>query len=310
MSEADAAKLMEDGEKRLTKFAPFTSTEEKHEKAREKFLQAATQYKACNNWTGAGMAFKRAADMSTKLKSEVDLADDLLNSGQAFRKGGDPRAEEMLNTVVDLYDKNGKFSQAAKVCTQIADLGGPTAEQWYSRAVRYMRNEGSKISSHDIVMKMAMKMIEAGRFEAARVEFEKMAREYCDEHLTRSAAKKHFFNALCCTVAQWTSDNLVESVALLQGRFQEYTDLDPMFNDSTLEYRLMLGIIEAGELGLDGGYDKFGDAVAEYEEITPLDTFRQRMLLRGKMALRPPKSGGGGGGAAAPNGGGGEDDTN
>lgn len=283
MSETEAAKLMDEGEKRLTKFAPFTSTEEKCEKAREKFLQAATNYKACLNWVGVGMAYKRAADMSQKIKSEVDLVDDLMNAGTAFRKSGDPRAEEVLNGVVDLYDKAGKYSQAAKVCTQIGDMGGETSDQWYKRAITYMRNEGSKITSHDVVKKMIAKMLEQGRFEAARIEYEKMGREHLDAHLTRGSAKTCLFNALLCTVAQVTAQSLVESTAVLEGRFQEYQDLDPQFTEHTREFMLIKDLIQAFN---DDNYDGYTDAVAEFENVMPLDTVRMKLVLRGKNALR------------------------
>ena len=53
MSDEKAEQLMKEAEKQANKFAPFTSSEEKYEKAREKYLQAATMYKASSNFAGA-----------------------------------------------------------------------------------------------------------------------------------------------------------------------------------------------------------------------------------------------------------------
>lgn len=283
MSEEKGEQLMQEGEKRLTKFAPFTSSEEKHETAREKFIAAATQFKACNNWARAASAYERAADMSTKLKSEMDLAEDCQNAALAYRKIGDPRASQLLTKVVDMYDKNGKYSQAAKFCVNIADSGDPDAVDWYKRAIRYYRNENSRVTANELVEKMAMINIKKGEYAEARETYEKLANEALDDRLSRGSARKLFFMALLCNIADLSSTNIAEGVSLLADRFNDYTSRDPQFTEHTREHMLIRDVIVALE---NSNPDAYADAVAEFDEICPLDDIKMKMLLRGKQAIR------------------------
>lgn len=284
MSDLKAQQLMQEGETRLTKFAPFTAGEEKREKARDKFLQAATSYKAVDNWSGVAAAYQRAADMSEKNRSEIDFIDDLTAAGNALRKAGDGKqATEMLTKVVDMLDKNGKHAAASRVCIALGDDGGELADAWYQKAIGYLRNDGMKVSSNEVVVKMINRSVEKGKYEYARVEYEKMAKEYLDEALTRCNARKYFFLALLCKVATITSTNLVEGIDQLTGMFEEYQDLDPQFNNYTREHMLVTAVIAALE---NEDPDAFTDAVMDYDNICPLDASKEKMLLRGKHAIR------------------------
>jgi alpha-soluble NSF attachment protein len=284
MTEAKAVTLMQEGENRLEKFAPFTSGEEKREKARDKFIQAATIYKATDNWAGAAAAFKRSADMSEKSKNEIDVIDDLTNCGNAQRKAGDlKQATEILTRVVDMLDKNGKYAAASRVCIGLGDDGGDAADAWYQKAIGYLRNDGMKVSSNEIVVKMINRSVERGHYDYARQEYDKMAKEYLDEALTRCNARKYFFMALLCRIATITPTNLVEGIEALQQEFAEAQDMDPQFNGYTREHMLIAAVIDALE---NEDPDAFTDAVMDYDNICPLDASKEKMLLRGKHAIR------------------------
>jgi alpha-soluble NSF attachment protein len=283
MSDSQANALFEEAEKKLTKFSLFTSKEETREKSREKLLQAATLYKTTENFAGAGRAYKRAAELSMLNKSEIDYADDLLNAGSMFRKAKDPQYEELLSTVVDLYDKNGKYAQAARVCQTLAEAGGPNAESWFRRAISYLRNEGSRVTANELVAKMVVGQVEAGNYEFALKEYERLGKEYLDEHLTRGSARKYFFLALLCRIASLTSTNLTEGTELLQLQFEQYQELDSQFTHLTREHMLIKEIIEALE---NGDEEAYTDAYMEYDSIVPLDIMKKKLLLRGKQAIR------------------------
>uniref|UniRef100_A0A7S1M430 Alpha-soluble NSF attachment protein n=1 Tax=Neobodo designis TaxID=312471 RepID=A0A7S1M430_NEODS len=289
MSDSQAASLVEEAEKKLTKFSLFTSKEEIREKARDKLLQAATLYKTTENWLAAARTYKRASELSQQNKSEIDFVEDLTNAGMMFRKANDPAYEETLSTVVDLYDKNGKYGQASKVCQTLAEMGGAASEKWFRRAIQYLRNEGSKVTANELVAKMVQQQVEQGNFELARKEYERLGREYLDEHLTRGSAKKYLFLALLCRIAMLTSTNLLEGIEALAAQFQEYQDLDPQFTELTREHMLVRTILEALE---NEDEELYTDAYMEYDAIIPLDITKKKMLLRGKQALRGTDKGG------------------
>lgn len=283
MSESQARSLVDEAEKKLTKFSFFTSKEEVREKSRDKFLQAATLFKTNENFADAARAYKRAADLSLQNKDELSYADDMLNAGAMLRKAKDPAYEDTLSVVVDLYDKNGKYSNASKVCQTLAEAGGPNSSEWFKRAVQYLRSEGSKHSANDLIAKMTAGLVDAGNYEAACREYENLGKMYLDEHLTRGNARKYFFMALLCRIACTSSSSLMESVELLSAQFQQYQELDTQFTDLTREHMLITGIIQALENEDEDGYT---DAYMEYDSICPLDLTKKKLLLRGKQALR------------------------
>lgn len=275
---------MDEGEKRLTKFAPFTSNDEKCEKARDKFIQAATQYKAAGNFLRAASAYQRASDMSQKTNCESDFISDCEEAGKCFKKANDSRSTDLFMRVVDMFDKNQKYSQAAKYCVQIAEtMSGQEAINWLNKASKYYRSERSTVTANEVVVKMAEIHIKNGNYDDARSIYEKLAKEALDDRLQRGGARKLFFQALLCQIADITGSNISEGVNELQERFQEYQDLDTQFNEHTREHMLILALIEAFE---NQEIEKYDDALQDYDSICPLNDKQMKMLLRGKQALR------------------------
>lgn len=278
---------MAEGDKKANKFSLFSSSEEKYEKARDLYLNAATMYKASNNWDKVTDAYMKAGDMSKKNKEEMDLADDLHNAGLAMVKGKDSRSEATFAQVVEIYDKNGKYTQAAKCCLSIAELGTESSMDYFNRAAKYYKSEGSKATASEILIKMATVHIKRGEMIEARKIFEKAARDCLDDRLTRGMARKHFFMALLCTIAMLTPTNIAEGTAELEERFQEYTDLDTQFDAHTREHMLVAGIVTALE-ELD--VEQYSDAMDDYDNICPLDDVKTKLLLRGKQVVRQAES--------------------
>jgi alpha-soluble NSF attachment protein len=284
MAEAKADVLMDEGEKRLTKFAPFTSSDEKAEKARDKFLQAATQYKAAGNFLRAATAYQRASDMAQQTNCESDFISDCEEAAKCFKKANDSRSTDLFMRVVDMFDKNQKYSQAAKYCVQIAEtMTGPEAVSWLNKAQKYYRNDRSTVTANEVVLKMAELHVRSGDYDEARSVYEKLAREALDDRLQRGGARKLFFNALLCQIAEMNGSNISEGVNELQERFQEYQDLDTQFSDLTREHMLIHALIDAIE---NQDIDKYDDALHDYDTICPLNDKQMKMLLRGKQALR------------------------
>lgn len=284
MTDQKADELIAEAEKKLAKFALFTSNEEKFEKARDRFLQAATMYKASSAWDKAANAYMRASDMSSKNKQEMDYADDRYNAALMYQKIPDSRALGLLQEVVDIYDKNGKFANAAKICVAIAEQPGTEdSVEWFEKAMRYYKNEGSKVVATDIVLRIAQFYINKGDYGSAESIYDRTAKEYLDDRNSRGGARKVFFNALLCKIADLTASNLTEGTSALRDKFQEYQELDTQFTEHTREHMLILAICDALEAG---DVDAYSEAVADYDNICPLDDVKTKMLLRGKQALR------------------------
>ncbi|KPI90125.1 hypothetical protein ABL78_0770 [Leptomonas seymouri] len=277
--------LMAEGEKQLKKRSWFSSNDSKIDGAHDNFMQAATQYKAAGNFAKAAEAYKRASEMSNKNKSEGDQAVEMEEAAKAYVKAGDAKsAAALLREVVDLYDKAQKYTNAAKACAALGDITmGDEAMRWLQQAVRYYRNQGAKVTASEIVLKMADLKARSGDYAGAQQIYDQCAREALEDRVARGNARKLFFTALLCQIAQMTSTSLMEDVGVVEERFQEYQELDTQFNMHTREHMLMTDLIAAIQ-GEDAS--AFDEAVREYDTICPLDNMRERMILKGKQALR------------------------
>ncbi|KAH9578617.1 hypothetical protein LSM04_000835 [Trypanosoma melophagium] len=277
--------LMEEGEKSLKKFSLFSFGEDKSERAREKFLQAATQFKSISDFAKAANAYKRAADMSEKSKNEMDMIIDLEEAARCYVKAKDtPTAARMYSRVVDYYDKNQQPHRAGKVCMSLSEITPvPEAMGWLERASKYYESQGSKVTASEVTLKMADVKARSGDYEGAREIYDRLARAALDDRVSRGGARKLFFTALLAQLASFKSDSIMEDLEVLRDRFEEYQDLDTQFNELTREHMLIKAVIEAIE---DESVENMEAAVMEYDNICPLDELRESMLLRAKTALR------------------------
>eukprot|EP00388_Colpodella_angusta_P033887 GDKK01030804.1.p1 GENE.GDKK01030804.1~~GDKK01030804.1.p1 ORF type:complete len:292 (-),score=62.40 GDKK01030804.1:144-1019(-) len=280
-------KIMEDAEKDLKGFGWFgIGKEEKYEKAREKFLQAATFFKADGAFGKAAAAYERCAEMSEKCKSEIDYVEDTKNSALMLRKAKDPKATEVLMRVVEMKDKAGKYREAAKLLETAAEEPEmPAAEsiELLTRAAKYYKSENSKASAAELNEKIAQMLCKGSKYGEARRAFEKLAMDALDDRLTRGLARKNFFMALLCELADIPAHSMDTSVEALRERFESYQDQDPQFDQHTREHMLMAGILDAME---SQDIEAYQAAVDDYDNIIPLDDRKARMLLRGKHLLK------------------------
>lgn len=283
--ESKGDQLVAEAEKDLKKFSFFSSGSEKYDKAHDKFMQAATQYKAAASFSKAAGAYSRAAEMSAKSGNEMDRAVELEESAKAHIKANDTAsAISQYSEAVDIYDKNQKFSNAAKACAAAGDIAqGPEAMKWLDRAVKYYRTQGAKVTASEIVQKMADAKARSGDFAGARDIYEQLAREALDDRVARGNARKLFFFALLAQLAMMTPDSMMEDVGALQETFEEYQELDTQFNQHTREHMFISAVIAAIQ---EEDVEAFDDAATEYDSICPLDAITQKMVAKGKQALR------------------------
>ncbi|KAK7202000.1 SNAP protein [Novymonas esmeraldas] len=277
--------LMAEAEKKLKKHSWFSSSDAKVDGAHDAFMQAATQYKAAGNFAKVAQAYKRASEMSQKNKSEGDQAVEMEEAAKAYVKAGDAKsAAALLKDVVDMYDKAQKYTNAAKACAALGDITmGDEAMRWLQQAVRYFRNQGAKVTASEIVLKMADVKARSGDYAGAQQIYDQLAREALEDRVARGNARKLFFTSLLCQLALMTAASIMEDVGVLEERFQEYQELDTQFNVNTREFMVITDVIAAIQ---SEDAEMFDEAVRDYDSICPLDDMREKMILKGKQALR------------------------
>ena len=178
--------------------------------------------------------------MSQLLKSEVDYMSDCEEAAKMMKKANDPRATDMLMRIVEMFDQQQKYSQAAKYCMAIAESSkGREATEWMNKAAKYHQTVGSKVTAGECVTRVAEIQAQSGEYSEAQRLYEKQAREALDDRLSRGGARKLFFMALLCQIADINGNNLIEGIEFLRQKFEEYQELDNQFNDLTREHMLI-----------------------------------------------------------------------
>jgi alpha-soluble NSF attachment protein len=260
-------RLMNDGEKIYKGFAFFESREDIRSRAREKFLSAATQYKVNGLWYEAGKAYVRSSEVSIKNKSDIDLANDLREAGNCYKKAN-MEFKEYYEKAIEVYEKLGKTKEVADLCVQIGDN---------DRAIKHYRNIGFETVANEISLKLIEAKVETMNFFQAANDYENYASKCLDSRLQRGSARKYFFLSLLCHMASISKTDMMESTERLKETFEKYKELDTQFNEFTREYMFIDESIIALE---NEDLDKFESACFEYDEICPID--KQRKILLDK----------------------------
>ncbi|XP_014748994.1 PREDICTED: alpha-soluble NSF attachment protein-like [Sturnus vulgaris] len=94
--EAEAQRLLAEADKKVRGAQSFLGGlfggSSRLEEACECYTRAANMFKMAKNWSQAGAAFSRAAQLQLQLQSKHDAATNLVDAGNAFRKA-DPQGE-------------------------------------------------------------------------------------------------------------------------------------------------------------------------------------------------------------------------
>lgn len=133
-------------------------------------------------------------------------------------------------------------------------------------------------------------MLDPPRLEEAAELFERMGTEYLASALLKFSAKNQFFDGVICTLA---SGDIVTA----ESRLAKYKEMDYSFGGCR-EAKLLDDIVQAFK---DMNAGAFTDAVYNYDQISKLEPWRTKILLKIKkqMTGMDGGSGAGAGGAAA-----------
>ncbi|ATZ80546.1 soluble N-ethylmaleimide-sensitive factor (NSF) attachment protein [Bodo saltans virus] len=274
-------KLLKEGEKICNDFSLstlFVSKSDIRMDAREKFLCAATHYKANGLWSNAGLAYVKAVEMSEKNKCNTDIADDLINAGKCFKKANCDY-KEYYEKALSIYQKMGKNDKVVELYVEIGNI---------DKAIKMYEGIGYKTSLTELVLKKIEKMVEESEFHEANFEYEKYAKLCLDDRLLRGMSRKYFFLALLCKIANIHSDNILESISTVKEDFEIYQDLDTQFNVYTREHMLINDIIISFE---ENDIDKFEFAYNDYCDICAIDNQKKFLLSKCKEILTQSSNG-------------------
>jgi len=280
--EVKAKEFLEKAEKRCkggNLLGFFGGGSSKFDDAASDFTKAGNLFKMAKKWDQAGAAFQRAAECYLKGSSKHDAASSYVSAASCYKKGNVADAITCLKAAIEYYTDEGRFGISAKHQKEIAELYEAEGDldqacASYQIAADYYDGENSTVSSHQCLLKIALFSAQLERYEKSIEIYEQVAAASLDNNLTQWGCKEYFMRAILCYLA---SDDVVSAERALQ----RYRDMQASFN-STRECRLCDDIIKACR---NNSVEEFTDAVADFNTISPLDSWKTSILLRVKNTI-------------------------
>lgn len=276
-----------------------SSKERKYEEAAELLEQGANAYKVGGFNHEAGEAYRKAAEIHRdQLTNLNEASKDMSQAGKCFSKSNPEDAVKAFSEAVSLYTDNGRITQAAKLCKEVAELyeneevGGDDekssvvlAIESYEQASELFGMEDAKSQSSQCLAKVAELCSGAldppDLLRAAKI-YDDLGRRCLDSNLLKFNAKGYFLQSTLCHLAN--NDAIGASQAL-----QRYEGVDYTFGESR-EGKFARQLVECVE-----NYDVegFGTACFEYDRISKLDPWKTSILVKVKKAIDDEAGGGG-----------------
>ncbi|EGC31344.1 soluble NSF attachment protein alpha isoform [Dictyostelium purpureum] len=280
--EAKAKEFLDSADKRLKGgnfLKMFGGGSSRYDDAASDYTKAGNLFKMAKKWDQAGSAFQRAAESFLKGSSKHDAASSYVLAASCYKKGSVVDAINCLKAAIEYYTDEGRFAISAKHQKEIAELYEAEGDidqaiASYQIAADYFEGENSTVSAHQCLLKIALFSAQLERYEKSIEIYEQVAAASLDNNLTQWGCKEYFLRACLCYLA---SDDVVGAERALQ----RYKDMQASFN-STRECRLLDGVIQACR---NNNVDEFTNEVAEFNSISPLDSWKTSILLRIKNTI-------------------------
>jgi alpha-soluble NSF attachment protein len=269
--------LMKSAEKKIGKFFDFGGT--KYEEAQELFTKAGAQFKIAKEWSMAGEAYMRAADMAMKMKAPSEACAAYTEAANTYKKSNLEKAEMCMNQAIQLNIDNNRLNAAARLEKDMAEMFESEGSLegaliHYKKAHDYFFAEDQPNLALGCMQKMAMINGQLDRFESAYRIFEDIGHKAINGPM-KHQAKEAFFKATLCRMALVTNDNRTETSAVAREAFENYAAADIYFR-GTREFEFCEAALEALETeDLEG----FEDAVGVLNEMKMLDDWKAHILV-------------------------------
>jgi alpha-soluble NSF attachment protein len=275
---ADA--LVEKTEKKLNSFSLFSSQSSRLEEAEENFFKATSLYKVAKKYAKAGETFRKLANVRVKLDNKFEAATAYNDAANAFKNVSIPDAIKCLQDSSALYVDIGKFSNAARAQKEMGEHyesegDKENAIKAFETAASYHGGEGAASHENACRLKAAHLYALLEKYPQAIEIFETVGMACAENTLAKYTAKEHFFKAGLCHFC-------VGDTSVIERALQKYCDWDPSFSTQR-ENKLLVAILEAFK-SLE--VDEFTAAVAEFDSISKLDSWKTTILLRIKEAIK------------------------
>ncbi|KAF8820737.1 putative SnaP protein (soluble N-ethylmaleimide-sensitive factor Attachment Protein) [Cardiosporidium cionae] len=264
--ESQAEKKLQGG------FFSFLSGGARFDEACTLFVSAGNGYKLKKQWENASKCYVRAAGLQSKLNDRNQEAGYYVEAGNITKKYSSAEAEKFYNNAIEIYLKEGRFTQSAKLLKGLAELNVEQGNyesgiKLYKRASDYFEmDEHGTSSFSQCILKYAdlIARYQENYTEAIKI-YETEGKKAIGIKLLQYGAKEHFFKA---GILHLLSGVGLFNLCFAVGASSEIALLREL--NSSLENR---------------NVDTFVKAIEEFDRIHNLDNWKVHFLYLIKESI-------------------------
>lgn len=257
-------------------FGWFGSKTDKYENAASLYTQAANGYRIQKNGKEAGQCFELAARIhGDKLNEPNDMAQAYIDAAKAYRQTDPEDSARAMSLAVDHYLRSGNFRRAASYKEQLAELYETSigdvskARAAYEDAAGWYEDDNAQALANKLFLKAADLAALDKEYPTAIAKYEKVAKTSVNNNLMKYSVKDYLLKAGICHLAM--NDQVGTERAL-----EQYQEIDPQFA-GLREFQLLSDLSAAVK---DGDVDVFSEKLFQYDQVSKLDSWKTKMLLR------------------------------
>lgn len=281
MSKAEA--YLAEGNKALNRTTIFGfGKAQKYEDAAEAFTKATNSFKLDSQYEQAGLASMQAAEAYKKADTGAnDTINATVEAGNCFKLGNNhAKAVQCFTDAISAYEENQRYGQCAKYQKEVAEIyeacgDYDSALTCYQKAAHYFTVDNKKSQANQISLKLATLITtHSDKYIEAADIFEKIGTESLESRLGQFSAKGYFFQCLLCHLA-------AGDTVQVRNKLNLFKDKDHSFSTC----RECKFIEKIGESIENYDADAYADACAEFDKITPLDSWKISLLSKAKSQI-------------------------
>ncbi|CAF1092595.1 unnamed protein product [Adineta steineri] len=235
--------------------------------ARALYVQAGNAGKAESDYPTSVEAYKRALDLSSEDFEKAQMYEAIASSYKMFDV---PQAIPPLTRAAEMHMSQGKWTMASQTLEKIAELYEQLNDldnmmKCLKEAHRFLKQEGQKAGANRVQKKMAEILALQHEYIRAQQEYEEMGDRTKDDNLLKYGAKDFWLRATMCA--------LCIDVENANTALNRYTSDNPLFEERTLEVKLLRQLISAVE-------EQNKELFLKHIDDTPLSTLRSDRVFR------------------------------
>jgi len=206
---------------------------------------------------------------------------------KAYRKDSPEDAARCLEKAITHYASKGNFRRAATHKQNLAELfeaevqpekeeqGLTRAAAAYEEAASWYESDNAEALANKLWLKtadlLALAAHDPNDYYRPIELYERVAKSSVQNNLMKWSVKEYLLKAGICSLA--TKDMVGVNAAL-----ERYRDLDNSFSQQR-EHQLLVDLAEACK---EGDQDMFADKLFQYDQMSKLDKWKTRILLKVK----------------------------